>query len=95
MCTHDKNCSCEETWGYRLMLGSTHEGLSIREVIYDRKGRIVGWHPRPLGECVSSVAAVKRQLVEDMRDLDAMLEATDKPILDEAELKLTMRRGRS
>lgn len=84
-------CGCHPenlTTEYRLMLGSYHEGVSIREVLVNSAGIIVDWDHEPIFTPVSSVADVKRQLIEEMRDLDEMLEATDKPILDEAKLKL-------
>lgn len=67
-------------WNYRLMNGSTVEGLSIREVSYDEDGGVVDWSPFP--------ASIEGESAEELKfDLREMLEALDKPTLDEAELE--------
>jgi hypothetical protein len=55
------DCVCHENekWDYRIVMGTQHEGISLREVLYDDKGKIVGWNPKPLGPTFSSVADVK------------------------------------
>lgn len=84
----DCECHDDEIWGYRLVMGNQYEGLSLRQVIYDKdNGKIIGWNPEPLHRPVSSVGDVRELLVHEMHELDDMLEATKEPILDESKLE--------
>lgn len=69
-----------EHWGYRLVNGSSIEGLSIREVVYDDDGAVVDWAPFP--------AIIEGASREELKsDLEEMLGVLKQPILDEAELE--------
>lgn len=69
-----------EHWDYRLMNGSSVEGLSIREVMYDEEGGVVDWAPFPASLEAQSIEEFKI----DIKDIEAAL---DKPTLHEAELE--------
>lgn len=98
----DNECSChchhshddmdELTPGYRVMMGKHREGFSIREVVYDDKNVVVGWNPEPVAGHEESIDDIKRYIVMEMQELDEMLEATKRPILDEALLEAGLRK---
>lgn len=67
-------------WNYRLMNGSSIEGMSIREVFYDEDGDVDDWSPYP--------ASVEGDSVKELKfDLREMLSALTEPVLEEAELE--------
>src|ERR1039458_3339679 len=52
----DCECACHDGGfhAYRLMRGTSFEGISIRDVINDKDGKIAGWSP-PVSSPVASV----------------------------------------
>lgn len=83
-----ENCGKKiHKWEYRLMYGSSWEGLSIREVYYDKDNKIVGWSRQPILTLTDTAQDIKTEIVQVFKDLDNMLEATNKPVLNELELE--------
>ncbi len=80
------------TPGYRVMMGKRREGYSIREVLYDDKKKIVAWNPEPVADHEESIDDIKSYLVMEMQEIDEMLEATKRPVLDEALLEAGLRK---
>ena|SRR3990167_5801062 len=76
-----------ERVSYRLVWGDNYEGISVREVYYDKKNEIVGWGELPLTAITSSTKQLVKELIEAMHHIDNMFEATKKPILDEKALR--------
>lgn len=76
-----------ERVSYRLVSGDNYEGLSVREVYYDKKNKIVGWGEFPMSATTQSTKQLVRELIEAMHHIDNMLEATKKPILEEKALR--------
>ena len=72
---------------YRLVQGDNYEGLSVREVYYDKQNKVVGWGYIPLTAITYSSKQLVAELVHAMKHLDDMLAATKKPILDERGLR--------
>jgi hypothetical protein len=72
---------------YRLVQGDNYEGISVREVYYDKENKVVGWGYMPLTALTSSSNQLVKELVHAMKHLDDMLAATKKPILDERGLR--------
>lgn len=82
------HCACHfDSWEYRLFNGSSFEGVSLRVVYYDKKKNIVGWTNEPILTLASRTEEVRKFIVEAMKDLDDMLAATQKPIIDERGLE--------
>ena len=76
-----------ERVSYRLVYGDKYEGLSVREVYYDKKNKIVGWGESPMSATTPSTKQLVRELIDAMHHIDDMLEATKKPILEEKALR--------
>lgn len=91
-CHHDHEDMDGLTPGYRVMMGKRREGYSLREVLYDDKNVIVGWNPEPVANHEESIDDIRESLVIEMQELDEMLEATKRPILDEALLEVGLRK---
>lgn len=68
---------------YRVVNGTSYEGLSIREVYFDTNGKIISYSKLPLICLASSTGEIKQEIVKSMQDLDKMLECLNKPILEE------------
>jgi hypothetical protein len=66
-------------WNYRVIRDGDYGGLEIHEVYYDVAGAIVLWSKSPL----TPFGLEAEELREDIK---LMLEALDKPILDEKDL---------
>lgn len=91
---HDHYCpECNRRIEYRLMQGTNYEGVSIREVYLNEKNEIEGWSEEPVLILAANKQEVVEGLVEVMRDVDDMLSATKRPILDEADLELRLSKG--
>lgn len=82
MCRHNV-----PKWAYRLIKGSYYEGISIREVYFNEKGSIIGWSLEPILTQAGYVKEVVEDIVDSMKELDDMLDATKKPVLEEAILE--------
>lgn len=85
-CTcHDENAKHE----YRLMRGTSIEGLSIREVAYDEQGNIHCWTPPLVPPCgdKKEVSETLKAVIEDFMN---MYQALDKPVIDELELEANL-----
>lgn len=82
-CFHEKADRIE----YRLVQGTSFEGLSIRGIYYDKQNKIVGYDPFPLSPLAGSKQEVVVTLVDMFKSIDEMLDATKKPVLDEAKLE--------
>lgn len=80
------NCNADRM-EFRLVRGTSYEGLSIRGFYYDKNNELIGWDPLPL----SPLAATKEEaigfLVDMMKNMDDMFEAAKKPIISEAKLE--------
>lgn len=79
------------SWRYRLINGTSWEGISVREVYYDINGNILGWSHEPLLMIASNPDEIKKEIINAMKDLDNMLMATKEPVLDEAYLEETVK----
>lgn len=75
---------------YRIVNGTSFEGLSIREVYLDKNNKIVNWGKYPASPLAGSKQEVIQDLIEIMKSIDDMLEATKKPILEEETLEMQM-----
>ena len=87
---HDESLSLvkeAEKVEYRLVQGDNYEGISVREVYYDKENKVVGWGYIPLTAITHSSKQLVTELVHAMKHLDDMLAATKKPILDEKGLR--------
>lgn len=77
-------CTCHAVnMEYRLVNGMSFEGLSIRDIYYDKQGRIVGWGRFPLSSLTATPKEMAKELVEAMKHIDDMLIAAQKPPLEE------------
>ena len=85
---HGCDCACHDggSHGYRLMQGSSIEGISIREVVTDKDGDIVGWS-LPLAPPAASSKEMRHEVEETIKELVDMREAFGLPIIDEAQLE--------
>lgn len=68
------------------MQGISWEGISVREVFYNKNKRIEGWSKQPVLVLAGTREEVIESIVDLMGDLDKMLEATKEPVLDESKL---------
>lgn len=70
------------TWNYRVtkrkILGE--DVFEIREVYYDKKGKVEAWSGDAIEPCATSKVDLQKDLVR-------MVEATTKPIIDLDELE--------
>lgn len=70
------------TWNHRVMKDANHGHLIIVECYYDNEGNVNGWTDTdgkghsPWGEDLDEIRWV----------IERMLEACDKPVLDEAQM---------
>lgn len=88
------DCRCHaDRVEYRLVAGTSFEGVSIRDIYYDKNNRIIGWGRFPLSFLGATAKDVAKDLVNAMQHIDDMLEATKKPILDEAKLEAHLENG--
>lgn len=84
---HDCICHGADKVEYRLMRGSSVEGLSIREVAFDNADEIIAWDAYPATIPAGSVNELKMDLDAAISDLMKMREAFNKPLLDETEIE--------
>lgn len=82
MCRHNV-----PSWEFRLVKGTYFEGISVREIYFNEKGNIIGWSLEPILTQAGYVKEVVEDIVEAMKDLDDMLVATKKPVLEESVLE--------
>lgn len=86
----DDDCDCLCHHGgsheYRLMRGSSIEGISIREVTLDKDGRIVDWS-LPISPLNASVDEAREELEVTIKELTDVRKAFNRPLLDEADLE--------
>lgn len=78
------NCDRVE---FRLVYGTSWEGLSIRCIYYDVHGNIVGYDKKPLTPLSGTREEAIGYLVDMMKNIDEMLEGAQKPIMKESELE--------
>ena len=73
------------SWNYRLFKKKFHGHeetyLEIHEVYYDEKGEIEGWTE-------NAVKPIGMDVEEVKNNLDKMLQACEKPVLEESKLEL-------
>lgn len=82
------DCACHGlNREYRLMEGTNHEGISIREVLLDDEGAIVDWSEEPIFVLAPNKKEAKEDLTVILDDVKDMFIAFKKPILNEAELE--------
>lgn len=80
------NCSEYKT-EFRVVRGTSHEGVSIRTIYYDKNNKICGWDVEPVSPLASNVKDLLQDIVEAVENLDDMLTATKLPILEESQLE--------
>jgi hypothetical protein len=87
----DCECACHDggSHEYRLMQGSSVEGISVREVVIDKDGNIASWS-FPISPPGASSKEVREELELTIKELTDVREAFDHPILDEAKLESEM-----
>lgn len=85
---HECECPCHEggSHSYRLMQGSSVEGISIREVITDKSGEVMTWTD-PISPPAASREEAQDDLELQIKELKQMREAFRQPILDELDLE--------
>lgn len=72
---------------YRVVRGTSHEGLSIRSIYYDKLNNIVDWDDEPQSALTGNVQELVTYLIEAFKSVEDMVEATKKPIIDEGILE--------
>lgn len=82
-----KSTNEKDSVEYRLVYGASVEGLSIRDIYYDRNHKVVAWGRKPLSIPAQSKEEIVSDILDAIRQLDDMLEATKKPVLDELKLE--------
>lgn len=88
----DCECACHGlNREYRLMRGTSYEGVSIREVLTDDKGNVVDWSEEPIFVLAPTKKEAKEDLGLVLEDVKDMFTAFNKPVLDESELEGTVR----
>jgi hypothetical protein len=87
----DCECACHDggSHEYRLMQGTSFEGISIRDVVTDKEGKIAGWSA-PVSSPVASVKEAQEDLELTIKELTDVREAFGQPVLDEAKLEAEM-----
>lgn len=88
---HDDGCDCvchgASRMEYRMVRGTNFEGVSIRDIYYDENDNIIGWGILPLTFLAAKPEDIRADLVDAMKHIDDMLEATNKPMLDEERME--------
>lgn len=88
----DCECACHGfDREYRLMKGTSFEGISIREVVIDDEGKIVDWSEEPIFVLAPTKKEAKEDLTFVLDDIKDMFQAFGKPTLDEADLEDSLR----
>lgn len=72
---------------YRLVYGTSWEGISVRQIYYDKDGNMLDWSRFPLLTLAASVPEVQAEVVKIMNTADEMLEATKLPVIREDRLE--------
>ena len=92
---HDENHEClncrADRMEFRLVRGTSYEGLSIREIYYDENNNMIGYGSIPLSPPTDTKQATIQELIEMFKSIDDMLTAAKRPILDEGKLEATFR----
>lgn len=85
--SHCPHCDSHHS-NYRVVKGTSYEGLSFRKVFYDEQEVILGWSEEPvlIGQ-EPTVKELAARLIETVSAIEEMLQAIHEPILDEAELE--------
>lgn len=85
---HHHHCEdCGAVIRYRMVRGSSVEGISIREIYYDDKDKVIGWDDELSSPPGGSPQDIIEWLIFMFKDFDEMLEATKQPVIDEADLE--------
>ena len=72
---------------YRLVRGTSYEGLSIRAIYFDKSNKVIGWDKVPLSPPAGTLKETITYILEIIKSMDDMIEGAKKPVVDEAALE--------
>lgn len=89
------NCICNGAHKirYRVIRGSSIEGLSVREVAFDDQEKIIGWGYMPSTPPEGSIDDLREGIDSLIDSFIAMKESLELPIIDELELEMQTLNG--